>query len=124
MAVLALAVAAGCDSKKEAVMTSGIDLTNLDTTAVQGADFYQYACGGWMKKHPLTNEYSRFGSFDMLAENNREQLKGLIVEIAAGQNAQGTIGIFSKRMYCQISSSVQLLNGNTRILSPLCTRAL
>lgn len=92
MAVLALAVAAGCDSKKEAVMTSGIDLTNLDTTAVQGADFYQYACGGWMKKHPLTNEYSRFGSFDMLAENNREQLKGLIVEIAAGQNAQGTIG--------------------------------
>mgnify|MGYP000039038319 FL=1 len=36
MAVLALAVAAGCDSKKEAVMTSGIDLTNLDTTAVQG----------------------------------------------------------------------------------------
>ena len=40
MAVLALAVAAGCDSKKEAVMTSGIDLTNLDTTAVQGADFY------------------------------------------------------------------------------------
>ena len=39
-----------------------------------------------MKKHPLTNEYSRFGSFDMLAENNREQLKGLIVEIAAGQN--------------------------------------
>src|SRR5699024_9283741 len=55
MAVLALAVAAGCDSKKEAVMTSGIDLTNLDTTAVQGADFYQYACGGWMKKHPLTN---------------------------------------------------------------------
>ena len=45
MAVLALAVAAGCDSKKEAVMTSGIDLTNLDTTAVQGADFYQYACG-------------------------------------------------------------------------------
>lgn len=50
MAVLALAVAAGCDSKKEAVMTSGIDLTNLDTTAVQGADFYQYACGGWMAR--------------------------------------------------------------------------
>ncbi|MCQ4921272.1 M13 family metallopeptidase, partial [Phocaeicola vulgatus] len=84
MAVVALAVAAGGASKKEAVMTSGIDLTNLDTTPVQGADFYQYACGGWMKKHPLTNEYSCFGSFYMLAENNREELKGLIVEIAAG----------------------------------------
>lgn len=108
MAVLALAVAAGCDSKKEAVMISGIDLTNLDTTAVQGADFYQYACGGWMKKHPLTNEYSRFGSFDMLAENNREQLKGLIVEIAAGQNAQGTIGQKIGDIYKLAMDSVKL----------------
>ena len=108
MAVLALAVAAGCDSKKEAVMTSGIDLTNLDTTAVQGADFYQYACGGWMKKPPLTNEYSRFGSFDMLAENNREQLKGLIVEIAAGQNAQGTIGQKIGDIYKLAMDSVKL----------------
>lgn len=108
MAVLALAVAAGCDSKKEAVMTSGIDLTNLDTTAVQGADFYQYACGGWMKKHPLTNEYSRFGSFDMLAENNREQLKELIVEIAAGQNAQGTIGQKIGDIYKLAMDSVKL----------------
>lgn len=108
MAVLALAVATGCDSKKEAVMTSGIDLTNLDTTAVQGADFYQYACGGWMKKHPLTNEYSRFGSFDMLAENNREQLKGLIVEIAAGQNAQGTIGQKIGDIYKLAMDSVKL----------------
>lgn len=108
MAVLALAVATGCDSKKEAVMTSGIDLTNLDTTAVQGADFYQYACGGWMKKHPLTNEYSRFGSFDMLAENNREQLKGLIVEIAAGQNAQGTIGQKIGDIYNLAMDSVKL----------------
>lgn len=89
-------------------MTSGIDLTNLDTTAVQGADFYQYACGGWMKKHPLTNEYSRFGSFDMLAENNREQLKGLIVEIAAGQNAQGTIGQKIGDIYKLAMDSVKL----------------
>ena len=89
-------------------MTSGLDLTDLDTTAVQGADFYQYACGGWMKKHPLTNEYSRFGSFDMLAENNREQLKGLIVEIAAGQNAQGTIGQKIGDIYKLAMDSVKL----------------
>lgn len=108
MAVLVLATTAGCDSKKEAVRTSGIDLTNLDTTAVQGADFYQYACGGWMKKHPLTNEYSRFGSFDMLAENNREQLKGLIVEIAAGQNAQGTINQKIGDIYNLAMDSVKL----------------
>ena len=38
----------GCNSKKEAVLTSGIDLANLDTTAMPGTSFYQYACGGWI----------------------------------------------------------------------------
>lgn len=81
----------GCNSKKEAALTSGIDLANLDTTALPGTSFYQYACGGWMKSHPLTDEYSRFGSFDMLGENNREQLKGLIAELAAKKdNAPGS----------------------------------
>lgn len=108
MAVLTLAVAAGCDSKKEAVMTSGIDLANLDTTAVQGVDFFQYACGGWMKKHPLTDEYARFGSFDMLAENNREQLKGLIAEIAAQQHEQGTISQKIGDIYNLAMDSVKL----------------
>ncbi|WP_455671569.1 M13 family metallopeptidase [Phocaeicola sp.] len=108
MAAMALAVIAGCESKKEAVMTSGIDLTNLDTTVVRGTDFYQYACGGWMKKHPLTDEYSRFGSFDMLAENNREQLKGLIAEIAGSQHDQGTIAQKIADIYNLAMDSVKL----------------
>lgn len=90
VAVIAMTTLAGC-ANKEAKMTSGIKLENLDTTAVRGADFYQYACGGWMAAHPLTDEYSRFGSFDYLAETNREQLNGLIGEIAAGDHAQGTV---------------------------------
>jgi len=90
VAVLAMGALAGC-TNKEAKMTSGIKLENLDTTAVRGADFYQYACGGWMAAHPLTDEYSRFGSFDYLAETTREQLNGLIGEIAAGEHAQGIV---------------------------------
>ena len=89
VAVMAVATLTGCEGKKE--MTSGIHMENLDTTAVRGADFYQYACGGWMAAHPLTDEYSRFGSFDMLAENNREQLKGLIAEIASKEHEQGSV---------------------------------
>lgn len=77
-----------CSKEKQ---TTGIDLTNLDTTAVAQNDFYQFACGGWMEKNPLTAEYSRFGSFDQLAENNRTQLNSLIEEIAAGTHLHGTI---------------------------------
>lgn len=87
----ALMTTESCNSKKEAASTAGIDLANLDTTALPGTDFYQYACGGWIQNHPLTDEYSRFGSFDMLAENNREQLKGLIEELAQKQSEPGTV---------------------------------
>lgn len=77
----------GCKKTQE----TGIRLDNLDTTAIAQNDFYQYACGGWMAANPLTPEYSRFGSFDKLAENNREQLNGLISDIAAGTHKYGTV---------------------------------
>ena len=72
-------------------LKSGIDRKNMDLTVQPGENFYEYAAGNWMKSHPLTGEYSRFGSFDMLAENNREQLKSLIEEIAGRKNEPGTV---------------------------------
>ena len=87
-AVAALATVA-CTNNK--TMESGIRLENLDTTAVAGDDFYQYACGGWMKNNPLTGEYSRFGTFDKLAEDNKEQLRTLITGIAEKDNEPGTV---------------------------------
>ena len=89
---IALALmATSCNSKKEAEQKGGIRLANLDQTANPRDDFYQYACGGWMKAHPLTDEYSRFGSFDQLAENNRTQIKSLIEELAKQQAQPGSV---------------------------------
>ena len=55
-------------------MKSGIDLTDMDTSVKAGDDFYEYACGGWMKKNPLPPAYSRYGSFDRLAEDNNKRI--------------------------------------------------
>ena len=87
--IIALALmTSSCNKPKD---TTGINLKNLDTTAVAGNDFYQYACGGWMKSNPLTGEYSRFGSFDKLRENNLKQLKELVTGIASKGGAEGSI---------------------------------
>ena len=75
-----------CTNKQE--QTTGIDLANLDTTAVPQNDFYQFACGGWMANNPLTPEYARFGSFDKLGLTNLEQVNGLIQEIAESQESR------------------------------------
>lgn len=77
-----------CTNKEQ---TTGIDLANLDTTAIAQNDFYQYACGGWMANNPLTPEYSRFGSFDQLGLKNLEQVNGLIQELAEKPHKQGTV---------------------------------
>lgn len=90
--IIALALmTTACNSKKDAAGQAGIDLANLDTTMSPKTDFYKYACGGWMEKHPLTGEYSRFGSFDLLAENNRKQLRVLIEEISSKSADAGSV---------------------------------
>ena len=63
---------------EESGKPKGVDRANLDETVAPSHDFYQYACGGWIKNNPLQPQYSRFGQFDLMAENNKEQLKELM----------------------------------------------
>ena len=72
-------------------LRSGIDLGNLDTSANAADDFYQYACGGWMKNNPLPAAYSRYGSFDMLGEENNKRINGILDELLHNSYAMGTI---------------------------------
>ena len=46
------------------------DLTAIDKTVDPCVDFYQYACGTWMKNNPIPPDKSRWGRFNQLAEYN------------------------------------------------------
>ena len=64
------------------VSRSGIDLAALDKSANPCDDFYQFACGGWIKKHPAPPDQPRYGRFDELQERNNAILRDILDEAA------------------------------------------
>ena len=87
MAIASMAVAL----QAQTPLKSGLDLTDMNTAAKPGTDFYEYACGGWMKKNPLPAAYSRFGSFDRLAQDNDKRINSILKELQTNTYAKGTV---------------------------------
>ena len=74
-----------------AQLRSGINMNDLNTSVRPADDFYEYACGGWMKANPLPAAYSRFGSFDRLAEDNNKRINGILKELLENSYPQGSV---------------------------------
>jgi putative endopeptidase len=71
--------------------TSGknlLDRANMDTTVHPGDNFFEYANGTWLKKNPVPNSETRWGSFNELQENNYRALHTLLDSAAGITNAQ------------------------------------
>lgn len=112
-------LAASCGTgKQQAELTAGIQSANLDTTALPGADFYQYACGGWVKNNPIPAEYSQYGSFTILAEQNRKQIQGLIEELAGTDHEAGSVAQKIGDLYKIVMDSVKLNNDGVAPIKP------
>lgn len=85
---LALATAFSC--RQPEITESALDPANLDRTVAPGDDFYQYATGGWQAAHPLKPEYSSYGSFNVLTENNEKKLRTLFENMGASTPVPGS----------------------------------
>ena len=88
-ALLMTACATNQSEKQEGV--PAIDINNFDESIVRNDDFYQWATGGWQKNNPLKPEYSRYGSFDVLRENNEIRINELFGEMAECEAEFGSV---------------------------------
>ena len=68
----------------------GFDTANLDKSCKPCDDFYQFAMGGWMKANPIPPEYSTFGSFTRLADQNQQNLRNILEDAAKAKAAPGS----------------------------------
>ncbi|RKV70555.1 MAG: M13 family peptidase, partial [Alloprevotella sp.] len=103
-------------------LTTGIDKANMNLAVKPGTDFFEYAGGGWMKAHPLTPEFSRYGQFNALDEMNRNRLKSLIEEMAAKQAAPGTLEQKVGALYRLAMDSVRRNREGFTPIKPLLER--
>ena len=85
-----IAVVIACVFTKEKVMGIGIKFENMDLSVKPGKDFYDFATKGWRDNNPIPDDYTRYGSFDVLGNTNLERVR----EIA--ENDNGKIGLLYK----------------------------
>lgn len=83
IATMMCAMLFAASSAQAQEMKSGIQIADMNPQISAGENFYEYAGGGWMKSHPLTAEYARYGVFHELDEKNREQIKELFAQLSS-----------------------------------------
>ena len=67
-AILPADIASGPGSEPKKPIS--FDLSGIDKTADPCTNFYQYACGNWMKNNPIPSDQVRWGRFNELIERN------------------------------------------------------
>jgi putative endopeptidase len=62
-------------------LKSGVDRSTFDTAVKPGENFFQYVNGTWIKNNPIPPEYSRWGAFPKLRDDNLDLLRGILEEL-------------------------------------------
>ncbi len=65
-----------------------IDPANMDPSVKPGDNFFEYANGNWIKQNAIPAKETRWGSFNILHDENTKKLLGILNEASAGAKSQ------------------------------------
>lgn len=77
-------------SLQQTVLSSGVELFNMDPNARPQDDFFRFVNGGWVDNTAIPDDRSRWGSFDELNELADQQVLAIVREAAAGNAPAGS----------------------------------
>lgn len=63
-----------------------IDTEHMDVNINPGDNFFNYVNGNWMAKNSIPDEFSQYGSFTVLYQENQKLLKKLVQEVSNQTN--------------------------------------
>ena len=104
MACVAVATLSSCSNGSA---LKCINTAYLSDSIAPGEDFYGYVNRGWQKAHPLTDEYSRFGQFNVLNDEAEQHVKDIVLSLAESNPKEGTVAFKVSTVYSLAMDSVR-----------------